>query len=462
MKALRGPASAALVAAALVMTSATGLAQTRLYVLFSGAAFEACVPTDCEPGHLLEIDVERGAIVRDTLIRSARYDPSALGVTADGRYLVWSGAESIFGYGELSLFDAATRSQSVAASLGPRNGFPFQVFVHPTQFKAYLAHPPVIGVAAPGVLAPIALPGCDSTWQLAVSGDASRLFTRCAVITPNSTQVIGTAVLDGATGAMLAMASETAVPQSTAFDGSELYSARMALAGPTYRRWDVVSNSLLVERVVGLSDDFPMTLATDPRTGRLWASVLSRTLDAAIQVLDAATLQPLARFTLGRYAYPNLTERGPLQLVFDRDQALAYAAWSERIPGSVPTHFRTFVGVIDTETLTWLLSAELPSVSVVAGVAIAPRPPVPSELAGIVTGRDVTLRWSEAPGAPGVTSVDAGSGPGLTNLASLAVAPGEAVLVVPNVPPGTYFVRVRTRTAAGVEAISNEITVVVH
>ena len=126
-------------------------------------------------------------------------------------------------------------------------------------------------------------------------------------------------------------------------------------------------------------------------------------------MLDAATLQPLARFTLGRYAYPNLTERGPLQLVFDPDQALAYAAWSERIPGSVPTHFRTFVRVIDTETLTELLTAELPSVSVVAGVAIAPRPPVPSELAGIVwTGRDVTLRWSVAPGAPGVTSVDAG------------------------------------------------------
>jgi hypothetical protein len=57
--------------------------------------------------------------------------------------------------------------------------------------------------------------------------------------------------------------------------------------------------------------------------------------------------------------------------------------------------------------------------------------------------------------------LEAGTAPGLANLiAGLALGP-TPVLVAPNVPPGTYRVRVRAANGALVSAPSNEVTVVV-
>lgn len=54
-----------------------------------------------------------------------------------------------------------------------------------------------------------------------------------------------------------------------------------------------------------------------------------------------------------------------------------------------------------------------------------------------------------------------GSAPGLADLARLPLPAGETTLVVPNVPPGTYSVRVRSVNATGPGEPSNELTVVV-
>jgi hypothetical protein len=75
--------------------------------------------------------------------------------------------------------------------------------------------------------------------------------------------------------------------------------------------------------------------------------------------------------------------------------------------------------------------------------------------------RTVTLEWT--PPADGPTPsghmVEAGSAPGLADLASLATV--GSPLVVPGVPAGTYFVQVRSRLGGDVSASSQPTTVVV-
>jgi hypothetical protein len=88
--------------------------------------------------------------------------------------------------------------------------------------------------------------------------------------------------------------------------------------------------------------------------------------------------------------------------------------------------------------------------------------PVPGtvrNLSASGTGSAVNLRWS-APSSGGPVAgyiVEAGSAPGLSNLASLPV--GAVTTFETNAPPGTYYVRVRAVNARGVGAASNEIIV---
>ncbi len=91
-------------------------------------------------------------------------------------------------------------------------------------------------------------------------------------------------------------------------------------------------------------------------------------------------------------------------------------------------------------------------------VAQAP-PPAPVGLSSSVQGTTVALSW--APGAgtvgPHIYQLEVGSASGAANL---VVAPVQSPgLVTSGVPNGQYFVRVRTATAAGVSAPSNEIVV---
>ncbi len=83
-------------------------------------------------------------------------------------------------------------------------------------------------------------------------------------------------------------------------------------------------------------------------------------------------------------------------------------------------------------------------------------PAAPGTLAG--TGGDVraTLGWGAAFGASGYV-VEAGSGPGLANLAVLNV--GARLDYQTPAPPGIYFVRVRGRNDCGVGPASNEVIV---
>jgi hypothetical protein len=444
------PVSAAAVALLLSAMHTTAAAQTRLFVLFRGAAGLNCHPTDCEPGHVLDIDVERGAILHNTQVLHARERPSTLGVTPDGRYLLWTGSESDFATTYLSAFDAAARTQWPAVPLADRS-FLVDLFVHPSRTRAYLWQSPLVLIAEPGQLKTIT-PDCQNPALETISGDGARLFVRC----PGPTLFSGdTAVLDGETGARIATIPEPHFVQGTNAAGSELFTARFeAGQTPLYRRWDVSSGMPLVERRVGAVSDSPNEIHVDPRSGRIWVILTG----GAIQVVDPVTLEPL-----GRFPGPTVPRVIFTFVAFDRQRPEAYVTTSEESGPAPFRYYTTQVRVIDTDSLTVTRTATLPGASAVAGLVLAPRPPRPAALAATVAVRNVSLQWSLGNGAPGSSLfVDAGSAPGLTNLASVPVAAGTTTVVAQDVPAGTYYVRVRTRTAGGVESISNEVAVTVR
>jgi glucose/arabinose dehydrogenase len=82
-------------------------------------------------------------------------------------------------------------------------------------------------------------------------------------------------------------------------------------------------------------------------------------------------------------------------------------------------------------------------------------PPAPQGLTRSVNNVIVSLAWSSS-GASGHI-IEAGSGPGLANLAVLAI--GGATSFSTPAPPGTYYVRVRARNLCGASAPSNEVVV---
>jgi hypothetical protein len=78
-----------------------------------------------------------------------------------------------------------------------------------------------------------------------------------------------------------------------------------------------------------------------------------------------------------------------------------------------------------------------------------------------ISGRDVALRWNGAPGASGYV-LEAGSAPGLRDLAYVQTGSPDTAFFAPNVAPGTYYVRIRGANSAGVGSPSNEVVVAVR
>ena len=95
---------------------------------------------------------------------------------------------------------------------------------------------------------------------------------------------------------------------------------------------------------------------------------------------------------------------------------------------------------------------------IVAGGAL-PNPP--QNLQVVVTGSTVTVSWTPPPSGavPAGYQLEAGSAPGAANLAIVPAA--VTTLTFPGIPPGTYYVRVRSLGGGSASAPSNEVGVVV-
>jgi hypothetical protein len=97
-------------------------------------------------------------------------------------------------------------------------------------------------------------------------------------------------------------------------------------------------------------------------------------------------------------------------------------------------------------------------------VASGPNPPsAPTSFSGSVVLNQVTLQWTPATtgGLADSYVIEAGSAPGLANLATLVVNAPATSTVVGAVPTGVYYVRVRARNVIATSGPSPEATIVV-
>jgi hypothetical protein len=107
------------------------------------------------------------------------------------------------------------------------------------------------------------------------------------------------------------------------------------------------------------------------------------------------------------------------------------------------------------------LSAASSETMIVVGGVPAP-PTAPQQFASNVSSSTVNFTWAEpVAGVPTSYRLEAGSAPGLSNLATLETGNSATSLVVPGVPPGTYFVRLRARNSIGLSVATAERVVVV-
>jgi uncharacterized protein DUF6252/fibronectin type III domain protein len=107
------------------------------------------------------------------------------------------------------------------------------------------------------------------------------------------------------------------------------------------------------------------------------------------------------------------------------------------------------------------LSAPSNEVTLVVGGGPCAAPGPPSGLALTSNaGGTIVLTWAPGSGSPTSYLIEAGSGPGLTNLANsdLGLA---TTLTATGVGAGTYYVRVRAKNGCGTSGPSNELTIVV-
>jgi hypothetical protein len=115
------------------------------------------------------------------------------------------------------------------------------------------------------------------------------------------------------------------------------------------------------------------------------------------------------------------------------------------------------VRVVDASAAAGPASNEV-VVVVGGGGCVLPGPP--TGVTSTNSGGTVTLSWTAAAGSPTSYILEAGSAPGLANLANADVG-GGTTFTATGVAAGSYYVRVRGRNACGIGAVSIEVTIVV-
>jgi hypothetical protein len=98
------------------------------------------------------------------------------------------------------------------------------------------------------------------------------------------------------------------------------------------------------------------------------------------------------------------------------------------------------------------------------GPATRVDPPLaPASLPALVDGRRVTLSWNLASESNLATTyiIEAGSSPGSSNFGVFEIPATGTTLVVENVQPGSYYVRMKARNQFGISPASNEVLITV-
>jgi hypothetical protein len=271
----------------------------------------------------------------------------------------------------------------------------------------------------------------------------------CSTATPAGAYVLA---LDSLTGTTIGTLPEAGGYSAVDNEGAVYYSVSWLRVGASFfwlSRYDVATGALLARRSFTGNPTGPLTF--DSRTGQLYLGVQDQ--DTSIQIYNGETLADV-----GRLLAPTRNSYPPI-VVIDSDRPAAYVVWK---PDDVS--LRSRIVLYDTDRFTAAAEADLGNDTRVVGMALGPRPPRAENLTADVTGRVVALAWSNQATRALATGlvIEAGSAPGLSDLARLPIAAGHDELTVLDVPPGAYYVRVRSMNGTGMGDPSNEIAVVVR
>jgi Matrixin len=122
----------------------------------------------------------------------------------------------------------------------------------------------------------------------------------------------------------------------------------------------------------------------------------------------------------------------------------------------------TYYVRIRAQNAAGISAASNEAILVVGTAACVARPTAPGNLSGSTSGSTVRLDWNSSGGNPTSYIVEAGSAPGLINLANSDTGSTTPSLTATGVGRGSYYVRVKGKNACGVSAASNEIVVTVQ
>ena len=405
---------------------------------------------------LLEAVVENGRVVGVTERASApgyvRTGSGGVRIVG-GRFVVWQQEVGEFRpvpvfrvfdtqSGSLLTFDSGSDASLAVAD--------------PTRARLFISYQNQIAVLTEAGLSVI--PNTVGLAARALSADASRLFAVESPPYQNGNKSV--VVLDAATGHRLQtipLPTDVTVagPIALSEDESRLWIATATPGpppnlGPSTLRCFVLATGLQ-ELAAPLRDGFAADgLVIDSESQR-----------AAV----ALSYHPLTEYgrTIGELRFVS-TDTGsvvgtsPLEgfsdLHFDRQsrRLLVLSRWEVRFPLSScgPVVVSAFNGLSGSP----VTSSSDSGMCLVAGIASVPAPPQ-FHIPTVTTDHTVTLSWTPPTEMTTGFVVEAGSAPGLADLASIEVPSGNGISV-PNVPSGSYYVRVRSRNGMGVGLPSNE------
>jgi hypothetical protein len=314
--------------------------------------------------------------------------------------------------------------------------------------------------------------------------------TSCSFVTAPSTGTpIG--VTDGATttGVDFALAAATGAPQAPSGFGILLASLTAQLFW-TPALFGAPPTHYLIE--AGLSPGTTLVTLTTSGTSLEVPGVPPGRFYVRVRAVNASgTSPPSSEFVLTVNADGSGALAAPGNFTARMNDRRLTMTWADPPTGSVPVSYVvevgsaarlsniamlpltarsfTFEGVPDGVYFIRVRSrvgAQLspPSAEVMIVVGNLPSPPeAPRNLSHSLNGSTLTLSW-QLPlfGAPTSYVIDAGTASGLTDIAIFNTGSSALTASFPNVPPGTYYVRVRAQNAQGLSVASNERTITVQ
>lgn len=450
----RGFVAACVLVALLGIPAVARAQEQRLFaVIPDGMTFQS---------QLVEVRIVSGIVVSVTP-RATIPSGGAPVVTAGAQFLVWPSETG------LVVFDR----NSSQLSIGPDFEGLLGGVSDPTRPRVFSSYGLELPSERPvGSLTPAGLsilPGTAGLSPRAVSADGHRLYTvRTAFPAPG---VEGLAVVDTATGqAVKNITFTTPIAEvgglAVSRDGTLLWLLSVdcwslcATRTWTLRRFDLNDGiETLTVPFAPVSTPWAEFVAGpvfDEETGRLvvassltYLGIYYDTTQGTVIILDTESGAELSRTSV----------EGGSTIALDPSAHTVVAVSQSQYRGPDASNFcgaavlRTFVLADPSGPSTFASN-----VRACVGVAFAATPMAPQLApAEVSSARTVTLTWTRPMELTTGFVVEAGTAPGLANVASFSTA-GDS-LVVPNVPPGRYHVRVRARNDIGLGASSNEIVV---